>query len=260
MIVSAACTDTGKHRESNEDCFLLDTENDLYLLADGMGGHAAGATAARMTVIAVHDFIQQAVREGNMTLPFGFDRRFSRESNILLNSVQLANGQVCGQASEDERLLGMGSTLVAVWILPAVFTYVHVGDSRLYLVRDGRLRQLTEDQTLVQERLREGVISKEQARCDPERNVVTQAVGSPDGLSLSSFTEPMRPGDLLLLCSDGLTDMVEEDDLRRLLIQEREVSVLCRELIQAALEAGGHDNVTAVLLQHIDDPPVVERQ
>ncbi len=250
VIQSAACTDPGRKRESNQDYFLLDPEHDLYLLADGMGGHAAGDTAARVAAVAVDDFIHEAIESSQMTWPFGFNPNASFESNALSTSIRIADRQVRRAAQEDESLEGMGTTLVAAWIVEQRLLFSHLGDSRLYLIRSGEMRQLTEDHSVVQEQVRLGRIRRMDAWEHPNRNVVTKALGVGPAADPALAEEALQSNDLLLLCSDGLSDLLRDSEILDLAGASSELEGACRSLVDSANQAGGDDNITVVLVHY----------
>lgn len=252
MITSAAQTDPGKQRRSNQDAYLVDDDLQLYVLADGMGGHAAGGLASQMTVEAIQAFVCKAAASPEIKWPFGYDLQEPFESNVLQTAIRLANNKVCRKAEEQESCAGMGSTVVVLWITGTQAYYSHLGDSRLYLLRSKHLRQLTEDHSLVQEQLKLGVITKEEARTHAYRNVVTRAVGVPDNSPIPVGKLDLEEGDRLMLACDGLTDPLGDEALQSLLLQEPDPRRLGRKLVAAANRAGGPDNITVVLLDYRD--------
>lgn len=250
MIESAALSDIGKKRKTNQDYFLQNSKNDLYLVADGMGGHAGGAEAAKLTVTTIDDFITQADASPEVTWPFGYNIQMPFEHNVLRTAILLANLKVCHAAELTEHFAGMGSTMVAVWIRGSTVFWSHVGDSRLYCLRGMKLQQLTEDHTLVQEQLKRGIITMEEARTHSLRHVVTHAVGSREHFEVEVREQPLEAGDLLLLCCDGLSDKVENEELQGVLLERRDLVTTCRTLVDTANRAGGDDNITVVLLRY----------
>ncbi|MDA2926145.1 Stp1/IreP family PP2C-type Ser/Thr phosphatase [Acidobacteria bacterium AH-259-G07] len=250
MVLSAGLSDIGRKRQKNEDCYLLDSEHHLYLVADGMGGYASGEEAAKLTATTVDDFVSLSGDSRELTWPFGYDSRIAFEHNVLKTALLLANLRVCQVAEEMEHYAGMGSTVVVAWIRQNRAFYSHLGDSRLYLLRNGKLEQLTEDHTLVQEQLNKGIITPEEARNHRLRNVVTHANGVRDRLEAEIQEQVLQPGDQLLLCCDGLTDHLETESLRDLLLCGDDLQSTCQKLVDAANEAGGEDNVTALLVHY----------
>jgi len=248
MIRSAALSDTGRKRQSNQDCLLTNPASGLYLVADGLGGHAAGAVAARLTASAIDDFISLVSASAEVSWPFGYSLQISFEQNALRTAVLLANLKVCHSAEEREDCSGMGSTVVAFWVRGATAFWTHVGDSRVYQLRGGDLRQLSEDHSLVQEQLRRGIITAAEIKHHTLKHVVTRAIGTRDPLEVIVQQETLRPGDCYLLCCDGLTDLVPDPQIQRIIGSGEDLDGSCRALIAAANEAGGEDNITVVLI------------
>jgi PPM family protein phosphatase len=252
MIQSAAQSDIGRKRQTNQDYFLANSGCQLYVVADGLGGHAAGAVAARLSVTAIADFIQLAGASADVSWPFGYNLQFPFEHNVLRTAILIANMKVCHLAEEREDCSGMGSTVVLVWVRGQTAFWTHVGDSRLYLFRNGQLQQLSEDHSLVQEQLRRGIISPAEALTHSLRHVVTRAIGSRDPLDIEIHELSLHEGDHLLLCCDGLSDKVSNQQIHQQMSTGRDLQTCCQSLIDAANEAGGEDNITAVLLRYTD--------
>ena len=251
LISSAALSDVGRRRRTNQDACLVNDELHLYLLADGMGGHAAGDRAAKMTVDTIDEFVRTAAgSKARMDWPFGYDERIPFEHNVLQSACRLANFRVCREAEQKEDCAGMGSTIVSLWILNGTAYYSHLGDSRLYLLRSGRLDQLTEDHSMVQQQLKLGVITKEQARIHAFKNVITRAIGVPDNSEIPVGEVVLEEGDRLMLACDGLTDQLTDPIIRWMLLQESNLRISCRNLVDAANQTGGPDNITVVLLDY----------
>ncbi len=237
MLESCALTDPGCVRSNNEDCCLIDEDLGLYVLADGMGGAKAGERASRMAVDAVAETVRRAGR---------------RDSQVLLLAVEEANRRVVEAAHSDPALEGMGTTLVAALEVSGSVDIASVGDSRAYLLDDRGLRRITDDQTWVNEVGRPMGLDEDSLRHHPWRHVLTMAIGANAPLAVNYYSVELGPGALLLLCSDGLHGVVEAQDMERILRGGRDGISLeesCRRLIQAAKEAGGPDNITAVLVR-----------
>jgi PPM family protein phosphatase len=241
-VIDLACmTDPGQVRSQNEDSVAGDAEIGFAVLADGMGGHNAGEVASRIAADRV-----SATFRSHPSLHEHLDKR--RAENFVATTIAAANSAVLEAAGTHPRYRGMGTTLVVVLWHGDDVTYGHVGDSRLYRLRDGQLERLTRDHTIVQEQLEQGSISAEQARYAANRNVLTRAVGTDAQVEADVHTRAIRRGDLYLLCSDGLTDMMTEDEIgRTLLACGADVRTAAARLIELANEAGGHDNVSVVL-------------
>lgn len=254
MLRVRACglSDVGLTRVHNEDYFEIDPRHRLYVVADGMGGHSYGEVAAQIAVQAIHEFIEKSSDKDN-TWPHHVDDRLSRHSNLLRLAVRKAHDNVLRAISKDGSLQGMGSTVVSVLLAGTTAAVAHVGDSRAYRLRNGRLDQLTQDHTWVEEQVMAGLLSKEQARYHPLKNVVTRALGGESEVMVDVREVEVLPGDLLLLCSDGLTGMLSDSDIRELLGSGRSLHEICRSLVNDANSRGGLDNVTVVLLSVEDD-------
>lgn len=255
MIVRVkACglSDVGLTRAHNEDYFEIDPQHRLYVVADGMGGHSHGEVAAQIAVSAIRDFIAKTA-DRDTTWPFGMDARLERHSNLLKMAVRMAHDHVLRAISKDGSLYGMGTTVVGLLLSGGTAAVAHVGDSRAYRLRDGRLEQLTQDHTWVNEQVVAGFLSKEQARSHPLKNVVTRALGGESDVLVDLREVQVRPGDLYLLCSDGLTGMLSDADIRDRLASGKSLHEICRALINDSNARGGIDNVTVVLLAIEED-------
>ncbi len=254
MSVSAfGLTDVGRKRRHNEDAYLLDAERGLFVVADGMGGHAAGEVASRITVESIQEYIAATEEEHESSWPFGFNSRVSVEGNRLTTAVEKANEKVMRAVQNRPELKGMGTTVVAALFDADRATLVHVGDSRAYLFRDGELRRLTDDHSWVQEQVNAGILSEDEAKSHPLKNVVTRALGGAAHVSVDLIEVPVRPGDRFLLCSDGLTGMVPDEDLFAHFRSEGLIEKTVRQLIDTANDRGGVDNITAIVVEVLGD-------
>lgn len=234
-LEAAALTHVGKVRTGNEDSYGQCLTAGVFAVCDGMGGAAAGEIASRIAV--------DALIERLCAVTSYEDRR-----EALEDSIAAANRLVYAQASRHDSLRGMGTTLVAVAIQNGHALIGHVGDSRCYLFRNGRLTRETNDHSLVDEQVRLGHMTQEDADRSPLRNVITRAIGTQKTVEAEIADLPLEPGDMLLLCSDGLTREVSEDRIAAILRGAGKVDDLCQQLIDAANAAGSHDNVTAILI------------
>ncbi len=243
-------TDVGMKRNHNEDAFLTDPELRFAVVADGMGGHAAGEVASELAVERISTFLKQTNGNEDITWPYKYDIAFSLNANKLMVGIKLANDAILSKVSGDPQLNGMGTTIVAVLLDEQNATIAHVGDSRAYLFRKDRLSLLTNDHSWVSEQVRRGLITEEQARVHPMKNVVTQALGGAERLSVEIDELPLEAGDLLLLCSDGLNSMVPGDVMEEIFREyNRDPNDLIDHLIREANERGGDDNITVVLIR-----------
>lgn len=241
-------TDIGRRRTSNEDAFLIDDDLGLYVVADGMGGHAAGEVASREAV----DNVMGMVRRGHETVE-RFRREGPREENVravqrlLESAVQAATYMVYAIAENDPDQKGMGTTVSALLLTDRHGFIAQVGDSRIYLVRGGEAYQLTEDHTLVAWQVKQGIISAAEAALSPHKNVITRAVGSRDYVQVDTHCIEIGPGDRFLLCSDGLHGYVQDDEIGPILELGPQLAV--SRLVELANARGGRDNITAVVVE-----------
>jgi PPM family protein phosphatase len=237
MLEACALTDKGCVRPNNEDYCLADSGLGLYVLADGMGGAQAGECASRMAVNAVAEIVREAG---------------TRDSQVLLRAVEEANRRVLEAAHNDSALEGMGTTLVAAMEVNGSMAIASVGDSRAYLLDENGLHKITDDQTWVNEVGRPMGLDEESLRHHPWRHVLTMAIGAAAPLAVNYYSVDLRQGAMLLMSSDGLHGVVETAQLEQILESGRDGVALeesCRRLIDAAREAGGPDNITAVLVR-----------
>lgn len=228
----AVRTDIGKVRQSNQDALIAAPEMRLWGVADGMGGHNGGETASA------------GARDGLVQQLSGK----SPDQGALRTAIGAVNRSLYLQQKEDDALSGMGTTLTALWVSDSCVYIGHVGDSRAYRLRDGEFKQMTEDHSVVAELLRSGMLTPEQAAAHPMRNVITRAVGTEDSIEIDLMCEERQAGDIWLLCSDGLHGMVTDEQMAEI-IKNNKLEKAADKLIRAALDAGGRDNVSLVLLQ-----------
>jgi protein phosphatase len=249
-LVYQAVTDVGRKRKGNEDSLFVNAEQNLFVVADGMGGHAAGEVASRVAVESINEFVCLTSGDEEITWPFGLDQNMSYDGNRLKTAVRYANRKVLEAMKERSEYEGMATTVAAVLVDGEEANLAHVGDSRVYLFREAALEQLTSDHSWVNEQLQSGVISPDQARSHPLRNVVTRALGGKPDLQVEMQLHKLLPGDLLLLCSDGLTTMVPDEEIARVLRESGDdVPKASQELVAAANAHGGEDNITVLLIR-----------
>ncbi|MGB2873920.1 MAG: Stp1/IreP family PP2C-type Ser/Thr phosphatase [Gaiellaceae bacterium] len=236
---SAAATDPGRRRRHNEDAYVC--EPPLFAVADGIGGAQAGELASRLAAAAVQDDSGDGAGDGR------------RRVDAL---IQEANRRVYERQSQDTAVSGMGTTMTVALVEDGRVWIGHVGDSRAYLIRDGSLEQLTEDHSLVAELVRSGRLSPEEAEAHPQRSVVTRALGTDPNVDVDTFSVESKPGDLFLLCSDGLTSMVDDDKILAEVERNRDdLNSAAKALVRAANRGGGEDNITVVFFE-IETAPV----
>lgn len=248
----AGSTDVGLKRAHNEDAFLLLPEEQLYCVADGMGGHASGEVASRLAVEEMAEFFRLTGRDEEATWPWPEDPARRHDENRVLTAVKLANLRIFERAQSDERLRGMGTTLVCVHFERAGGAAIvgHVGDSRAYLWRGGGLRQLTEDHSLLNDYLKARRLTPEEVESFPHKNVIVRALGMKESVEVDLLRVPVEEGDVVLLCCDGLSGMVPDERIAELIrLHQGDLKAAAQALVDAANEAGGVDNITCVLAQ-----------
>ena len=236
---ASALTDTGRRRPQNEDTFVCDPP--LFAVADGVGGAQAGEIASRLAATALEERPPAALGE-----------------EVLAGLLQEANARIYGHAITDPAAAGMGTVVTVLLVDEAAGTVAvgHVGDSRAYRLRNGVLEQLTPDHSLVGELVRAGKLSTEEAEQHPHRSVITRAIGTEPFVEVETLTDVAEPGDLYLICSDGLTDMVRDGQIARLIAAaENDPDTAAEALVAAANNAGGIDNITVVLFEIVDGEP-----
>jgi protein phosphatase len=234
-------------RKHNEDCFEIDAEAQLYIVADGMGGHNHGEVASRIAVDAIRDFITETEDDPRYAR-YRAEPDMQDHSNRLRNSIRTAHQQVLQAILQDHALQGMGTTVVGMYVRDGVAALAHVGDSRAYRLRRGQFEQLTQDHTWVNEQVLAGYLSAEQARVHPLKNVVTRALGSEKEVLVDLREIEIEAGDVYLVCSDGLTTMLEDRDIVELLKQDKPLDQRCKDMVDCANQRGGLDNVTVILV------------
>ncbi|MEM8929525.1 MAG: Stp1/IreP family PP2C-type Ser/Thr phosphatase [Acidobacteriota bacterium] len=248
-IEAFGSTDVGLLRTHNEDYFDINERDRVYVVADGMGGHNHGEVASQIAVETILGFIAECGEDGDdSTLPLGYDAELREHSNRLKRSIHLAHDEVLAAIRRDGSLLGMGTTVVGAIHDRDIVAIAHVGDSRGYRLRDGHLELLTQDHTWVNEQVVAGYLSEEQAKSHPLKNVVTRALGGDSDVVVDVIETAARPGDLFLLCSDGLTTMLSDQEIHQRLSATGDLEAICRRLIHDANARGGFDNITVVLM------------
>jgi len=249
-ISSSVASDPGLRRESNEDAYCARADLGLFVVADGMGGHAAGEVASRLAVEAIEAFVKDTRdADVNRTWPFPYDVALSLDGNRLKAAFRLANRRLASAMDADDTLRGMATTAAAVLIANGTPVIAHVGDSRVYRFRAGKLEQMTEDHSWVGEQVRAGVLSDADARRHPWRNVVTRALSGGDDPHVDVHELDVRADDRLLICSDGLSGVVPLEKLQAIVSNTSGLEETCQALIAAANDAGGPDNITVAMLK-----------
>src|SRR5690349_23006099 len=253
--LASGMTDVGLQRDHNEDSFAVLSEYDLFIVADGMGGHRAGDVASRLATDAVAEFFRTTAQE-DVTWPFHFDTSLSEEENRLLTGIRIANRQIFERSAKSRECRGMGTTVVGALFSPKKNRmYIgHVGDSRCYRIRRGELRQMTRDHSLINDYLLAMPDLTEEQKSELPKNVITRALGMQDQVMVDLQADEPQPGDIYLLCSDGLSGMIADDEILDILMSTGDIGEGCRKLVARANEHGGEDNITAILVR-IDEGP-----
>jgi protein phosphatase len=252
--VAAGISDVGLQRDHNEDSFAILNDQELYIVADGMGGHRAGDVASRLATDAIVGFFR-ATASDDVTWPFHFDSRLSEEENRLLTGIRIANRQIIERSARSRECHGMGTTVVgALFSWRRQKMYIgHVGDSRAYRVRKGEIRQMTRDHSLVNDYLLAMPELTEEQRSELPKNVITRALGMQDHVTVDLQSDDAEIGDHYVLCSDGLSGMIEDSDILDIVMGTTDLYEACRQLIARANEHGGEDNITAVIVRIDED-------
>ncbi len=232
-------TDIGRTRESNQD-YVYTSESpvgnlpNLFIVADGMGGHNAGDFASKYAVEQIVEYIENAPMTGPV--------------DVIRGALDKANASLMALSSRDAGLAGMGTTAVIATIIGSCMYVANIGDSRLYLLRDDEMVQVTRDHSLVQEMVRMGEMDASEARLHPDKNIITRAVGAFEELEIDFFEQPVQPGDTVLMCTDGLSNMVDDMDIRQIIQTGRDVVEKAQRLVEAANRGGGKDNITVAII------------
>lgn len=239
-MLTHALSDIGLVRETNEDSYVLEPPH-LFVVADGMGGHVAGEIASQLASTTVRRYIEENVGDINLEI-------------LLQQAIDQANTAVYQLAQSKEDFNGMGTTVTAIYVDGDVVYWGHVGDSRIYLLRNGELSQITKDHSLVFELVQSGNITKEEAKSHPKRNMLTRAVGTSSLIKIDTGIIRWEPEDILLMCTDGLTNMVSEQDISNLINDPQgDFNLILEKLVVQAKNAGGFDNITTILLKNGDE-------
>jgi serine/threonine protein phosphatase PrpC len=249
-IEFGARTDVGRARENNEDCFRAAPEINLFVLSDGMGGQSSGEVASRLASEAIIAHCCEAATNPSLPIIGKRDEGISDAANRLASAIRLANSAVRAAAQENAALSGMGATVVAVILTNERASIAHVGDSRVYRLRNGELQQLTQDHSFVGEQVRQGLMTVQEASSSNLQNVLLRAVGTDEEVEVEVNEELFAEGDILLLCSDGLTKELSDSQIANVLAQTDDPQEAADQLVDMANEAGGGDNITVIVLRN----------
>lgn len=246
----AGNTHVGMKRTHNEDNLFVLPEENLYIVADGMGGHAGGEVASKMAVETIADFFTETGKDADLTWPYKMEKGKAYEENRMSASIKLANLRIFETASQNAAQHGMGTTIVTLGFVGDKAYLGHVGDSRIYRLRNNVLDQVTEDHSLLNDYIKMKDLTEKEIEDFPHKNVIVRALGMKDTVKVDVASEEPQEGDLYLLCSDGLNGMVIDKDIENIMIKDRnDLEKCCNALIQAANDGGGNDNVTVVLVE-----------
>ena len=253
--IAAGMSDVGLQREHNEDSFIVLKEYDLFVVADGMGGHRAGDVASKLATDTISEFYRTTASE-DVTWPFHFDQNLSEEENRLLTGIRVANKQIFDRSTRSRECHGMGTTVVGAMYSPRHNRmYIgHVGDSRCYRVRKGGIEQLTRDHSLINDYLQAMPDLSEEQKNELPKNVITRALGMQDQVVVDLQHDEPLDGDVYVLCSDGLSGMITDEQIQVILTEQRDIREACKLLISQANEHGGEDNITAVIVRIEKEP------
>ena len=243
MLKSYAITDIGRKRQLNQDFIYLSETPignlpNVFIVADGMGGHNAGDYASRCAVETVVDEIGASFEKNPV--------------RILGGAIEKANTLIRQKARENEAYSGMGTTMVAATFIGRYMEVANVGDSRLYVIRD-EIKQITQDHSLVEEMVRMGGIDKKSARNHPDKNIITRAIGARDDIEADFFNMELQTGDMVLLCSDGLTNMIDDEEIYRILTEDGSLENRVEKLVETANRNGGKDNISVIVIEPLAD-------
>ncbi|MCF6461023.1 Stp1/IreP family PP2C-type Ser/Thr phosphatase [Clostridium sp. Cult3] len=232
-------TDIGRVRNNNQDAYYVNYP--LFIIADGMGGHKAGEVASSMAI----EIIGNDFENNPIDLPY--------EDELIINriedSISKANREIYHNSIEDEDYFGMGTTVTLAYITEDKIFVGHVGDSRAYIYRQNALSQITEDHSLVEELIKNGSISKEEAKLHPQRNIITRAVGTSQQIDVDITIIAKEKDDILLLCTDGLTNMIDEDEIQKIIMLHEDIQTVCDKLVKLSNDNGGFDNITVMAIK-----------
>jgi len=251
-IASVALTDTGKVREHNEDMIGAEADIGLFVLADGMGGYNAGEVASGIAVKTIISLVKEAAQREDLTVPDS-ESGLTRPSIILRDAIHRANKIIYHTSKTQPQCEGMGTTVVACMFFDNKISIAHVGDSRLYRLRDNRFEQLTMDHSLLQELVDRGFYSQEEAQRATNKNYVTRALGVEQNVEVEIHEEPVQKSDYYVLCSDGLSDMIEDEDIHLTISTfNANLDTVAKQLIQLSNDNGGRDNIS-VIMAHVQE-------
>ncbi|WP_366921596.1 Stp1/IreP family PP2C-type Ser/Thr phosphatase [Metallumcola ferriviriculae] len=237
-MLAEAISHTGLVRRNNEDAYLIISDLKIFAVADGMGGHAAGEIASKLAVNTLAEYINKHIHD-------------HPPARVLADAVAAANEEIYFQAVNHPSHSGMGTTLSAVWVVEDIAYLAHIGDSRIYLFRDEKLDLVTCDHSFVSEMVRNGNLTAQEAEKHPQRNLLTRALGTESNVEVDMKELTLQKDDILLCCTDGLSAFVSADELEQMIRSNKDTNSKLQQMLQLALNRGGHDNITAMLVYNI---------
>jgi PPM family protein phosphatase len=252
-VTSCGITDIGRKRQKNEDSYLVNDKLKLYIVADGMGGHAGGEFASKIAVSTVEEIVKGDDKK-HVDPKSYLDKSRSKDDDFsekLRDAITRAGSKICQRSIEDPELRGMGTTASAVLFHDKKAFIAHVGDSRVYCFRDNNMNQITEDHSLVHEQLKSGLITEDEAKSHQLKNIITRSVGVQEEVEVDTIVWPVKSGDKYLLCSDGLSNMVTDIEIKDI-VNRYSVENGAKTLVDLANERGGDDNITLIIIK-VDD-------
>ncbi|RLB59173.1 MAG: Stp1/IreP family PP2C-type Ser/Thr phosphatase [Deltaproteobacteria bacterium] len=247
QLVAAGKTDVGVKRSHNEDNFLTLPEEHVFVVADGMGGHSSGEIASQIAVEGIANFFKATRQDEDITWPYKMDKNRPYDENRFIMSIKLANLRIFEASQRESRYRGMGTTIAGMNFVERDILVAHVGDSRVYRIRSGKIDQLTEDHSLLNDYIKAKKLTQEEIDNFPHKNVIVRALGMKETVLVDLSRLPVQPGDVYLACSDGLSGMVTDEQILDVVNNNSDLHQVTEILIKMANQAGGVDNITAVL-------------
>ncbi len=248
-VIAAGETNVGKKRSHNEDGFDVVQGSGLYVVADGMGGHASGEVASQLALTTLRQFFEATDKDPEATWPYRMDKSIGYEENRLITGIKLANLRIHQAAQDDPRYRGMGTTIVAAVMIREGLLIGHVGDSRTYRLRGDKLELLTEDHSLLNDYIKMRRLSEDEIANFPHKNVIVRALGMKQSVKVDTRLDVPQDGDMYILCSDGLAGPATDEEIHEVALSEKDPATLCSKLIAKANDKGGPDNITVVAVR-----------
>ena len=247
-ILASGLTHVGMKRTHNEDSLGLLPDHQLFLVADGMGGHASGEVASRMCIETIASFFKMTARDENATWPYKEEKNLRFDENRLVAGIKWSNRRIYEAQYQNPKYKGMGTTIVGAFFTTNGAYLGHVGDSRGYRIRDGKIKQITEDHSLLNDYIKANKLTAEEIENFPHKNVIVRALGMKELVQVDVNRLETKEGDKYLLCSDGVNGMITDEAIEDIIVNEPDLDLACQKLIDAANEAGGTDNSTVSLI------------